>query len=311
MSNGNGTPSKTATGNPPPKSLLDRIANFRFETFVPDKDNWKYYLERFELEMSLLQLNGDELVSYRRDLLLRSIGSELYRTVAEHFNPKSVSTLTYSELTTFLTSHNTKPVSYIIARCEFGQCVRDSNMSIAEFLAKLRSLAPDCQFGATLDERLRDQFLIGLKNPSMLERISELHRSPSDKLVDIVDTALNIEAAQRQRAAFETNLSSNSTPPVSTTNQVNLVRNPNPTSKKPNRNKSSKKRADFKNNSSAPPSSSNANTPNPPSNANNSSSNVSNNVNQLNPSQHCLRCGGNRHAKASDCKVINATCRAC
>lgn len=227
-----------------PKAILDRIANFKFEHFFHSKDNWKYYLQRFELEINLLQLNVPHLSSGRRDLLLRAIGSEQYRTVADHFNPIPVSIINYDELLSFLTSHNTKLVSYIFARCEFSRCVHDPNTSIAEFLAKLRSLAPDCQFGAFLDERLRDQFLIGLNNLSMIERISELHRLPTDKLVDIVNFALNIEIAQHQRAAFETNLVSNPAQASSTLNQVNLVQMPQ---SKKNNLKSTNKRADSNN----------------------------------------------------------------
>lgn len=295
----------TENGQNPSKAVLDRIATFKFETFVSGKDNWKYYLQRFELEMSLLQLNVPNLSEYRRDLLLRAIGSELYRIVSDHFDPTPVSMISYDQLTSFLSGHNTKPVSYIIARCEFGQCVRDPTMSVSDFLAKLRSLAPDCQFGASLDERLRDQFLIGLKNPSMIERISELHRSPTDKLIDIVNSALNIEAAQRQRAAFET-----VQPTVSpSSNNVNQVQASQHTKRNFN-----KKPVNQRQNNSSSSSSKQPNATN--NNSNNSRVSTSNTIkgekqHLLNPSVDCLRCGGKRHNNVSDCKAITATCRAC
>ena len=47
---------------------------------------------------------------------------------------------------------------------EFGQCTRDPAMMVAEYVVKLRSLAPPCEFQGALDERLRDQFIMGLKN---------------------------------------------------------------------------------------------------------------------------------------------------
>lgn len=300
----------------PTNKVLDRIANFKFESYNPAKDSWKFYIQRFELEINLLQLNTPALQSFCRDLLLRSVGSDLYRIVLEHYDPTPVSSISYAELTSFLASHNTKPVSYIIARCAFSQCVREPSMSIAEFVAKLRSLAPDCQFGKTLDERIRDQFLIGVKNPPMLERISELHSSPTDKLVDIVNSALNIEAAQNQRAAFESVNSQAPTLPSFQPSEpeVNLVQ-----SVRQNNNQQRNNSASSKNNSSHLPSATNKQ---PNGNANKGEQNGNNNptlsngdensnVNYLNPSQHCLRCGGNRHAKASDCKAIKATCRAC
>lgn len=295
-----------------PKSVLDRIAAFKFQSFVPNKDNWKYYLQQFEMELGLLQLNVPEYSHYCRDLLLRSVGSELFCAVAENFDPTPVSTITYEELTSFLTSHNTKPVSYIIARCEFGQCYRDASMSVAEFLAKLRSLAPDCQFGASLDERLRDQFLIGLRNPSMLERISELHRSPTDKLVDIVNSALNIEAAQNQRAVLEKNtFSGQSNANSSVSNLVNQIQ----ISQANNNKRKNKKKADnnhsaLNNSSAAQNKTRNDGQTNKQSFSAGLSKN-SDNPTVLNPSEHCLRCAGKRHNQASDCRAKTATCRAC
>lgn len=319
--NGNGNLNSSnaiAPPDAPTKTILDRIANFKFEAFVPGKDNWKYYFQRFEMEMGLLQLSGTSFAPYRRDLLLRAIGSEMYRVVAEHFSPKPLSLISYEETTAFLTSHNTTPVSYIIARCEFGQCVRDTTMSVADFLAKLRSLAPDCQFGASLDERLRDQFLIGLKNPAMIERISELHRSPTDKLSDIVTTALNIEAAQRQRAAFES--TQPSLPPnlPSSASQVNLIRHQS--TKKNASFSGDQKKVDQSNRSNN--SSGSKGQPNEGHKKGNKGSSsahkpasTSPGTNahplSLNPSEHCLRCAGKRHSQPSDCRALNAVCRLC
>ncbi|XP_065204117.1 uncharacterized protein K02A2.6-like [Planococcus citri] len=302
------TPRATIT-----RQISDRIAGFRFESYNPEKDVWKYYIQRFNLEMSLIQLNTEEYSPYRRDLLLRAIGNPMYQIAAEHFDPQPVTEVPYDELTSFLEQHNTKSVSYIIARVQFGQCYRETTMSISDYVAKLRSLAPPCVFGSTLDERLRDQFLIGLKNPTMIERLSEIYSSPNDKLDDIVKSALTIEAAQQQRAAL-TVIDSSSTKTTADNQLLQLQANNSNNSKKNKRNNSNANR----NNNNNTNNNNRSNVNNRSSNRNSSStadkdnrSNKGNQVLTLNPLQDCLRCGGKRHDDVNSCRAINATCRAC
>ena len=82
-----------------PKAVLDCMASFKFDSFNTEKKTWKFYFQRFELELSLLQINISEYYSHRRDLLLCAIGGELYRIAAEHFEPKQLREVTHAELT--------------------------------------------------------------------------------------------------------------------------------------------------------------------------------------------------------------------
>lgn len=297
-----------------PKEVLDRIASFKFDQFHPDKDVWKYYLQRFTLEINLLQLNGTEYDDSRRDLLLRAIGTPTYQVASEHFEPRELTKVSYSELTSFLTQHYTKSVSYVVARCRFGQCMRQEQASVSDFVATLRSLAPDCRFGSSLDERLRDQLFIGLKNPSMLERLSELHSEPTDRFDAVLKSALSFEAAQQQRVALSA--FDSTTTNSASANQIHQVQS------KPKKPKYKPKHNANNNNNGT---NNSANSQAGKNNANNNRSfnnnrtaprnsyvtNSGGNMRSLNPSEHCLRCGGRRHAVTSDCKAVNATCRAC
>jgi hypothetical protein len=266
---------------------LDRIANFRFDTFDPKREEWRYYFDRFSLEIELLQLGSAELASQRRNLLLRCLGPEIYRLVADHFDPETPTNVAYDDLVSFLTSYYTPASSYLQARLRFGQCVRSSDQSISQFINTLRSAATGCKFGTTLDERLRDQFLIGLNNPTMLEEIFKTHGDTEKvTLTQVEKSALVVESAQKQCIS------------LSTPNevQVHKVSFSNANAKRDG----TKSTPNFQSKGKSKPNADKQNAT-----AKDSKLLV------LNPRIHCLRCGKNRHGNLDECKASHTTCRAC
>lgn len=63
---------------------------------------------------------------------------------------------------------------------------------------QLRALAGHCEFGNTLDERLRDQLVIGINNMSWQQELIKTHPKNSAKLADVLSTARNLEQAEIQ-----------------------------------------------------------------------------------------------------------------
>ncbi len=52
-------------------------------------------------------------------------------------------------------------------RYRFYSQFRQPNKSVSAFVVELRSLAKDCDFGATLEENLRDKLVCGISNPAI------------------------------------------------------------------------------------------------------------------------------------------------
>lgn len=67
---------------------------------------------------------------------------------------------------------------------------RKTDQTIVQYINELRSLAVNCKVGASPDEHLRDQVLIGLNNLQMLQQLLMDHSDVEAKLVDIEQSAL-------------------------------------------------------------------------------------------------------------------------
>ncbi|KAK7574018.1 hypothetical protein V9T40_011209 [Parthenolecanium corni] len=270
-----------------------RMAAFKFNEFDSGKEPWRYYIQRFELETLIQNL---DLPETKRNLLLKCIGAANYRMVVDHFDPTPILQVSFKSIKEFLDSFFKPPTSLLQERIRFGECKQKPEQSVAQFVNDLRSAAINCAFGATLDERLRDQFLIGLQNPAMLEEIFTQHPGEKVKFADVEHTATVVEGAQLQRRALENPSSS------SDVNAVKQTKNyPSQNSAPPRQN----------NNNAAYNKRFSRNKPRSSPKQQNNGPSTSKAVIELDPTKQCIRCGNNKHSNRNSCPAINATCRRC
>ncbi|KAJ1197985.1 hypothetical protein NDU88_001829 [Pleurodeles waltl] len=59
--------------------------------------------------------------------------------------------------------HYLPKISTILERYYFGRRLQVEGETVENYLTDLRRLASSCKFGSTLDERIRDQFMVGCK----------------------------------------------------------------------------------------------------------------------------------------------------
>ena len=81
------------------------------------------------------------------------------------------------------------------SRSWFNFCVQAESESIAEYSARLRRLATDCNFGTLLPRALRDQFLSGIRDGNTKKK---LLCQDISTLQDIMKTAIADEAKKRE-----------------------------------------------------------------------------------------------------------------
>ena len=55
------------------RAVMERVRRFQFDRFDPQTEEWIYYIRRFETELALHELRGDDNMEYRRNLLLSRI----------------------------------------------------------------------------------------------------------------------------------------------------------------------------------------------------------------------------------------------
>lgn len=79
--------------------------------------------------------------------------------------------VTFNMLFDQLIAHFGEKTTHLAARHEFSRVVQKESQSVDEFAAILRRSSLYCQFGADLDDCLRDQLLVGLRSESIRMRI--------------------------------------------------------------------------------------------------------------------------------------------
>ena len=60
-------------------------------------------------------------------------------------------------------------------RKQFSKRVQASGESVEEFSRALHVLAADCEFGGSKEERVRDQFILGVASSDLSEKLEMLH----------------------------------------------------------------------------------------------------------------------------------------
>jgi hypothetical protein len=261
--------------------LTTRVCKFKFTQFDAKTEEWRYYIQRFELELTLQNITGTdgESVAAKRNLLLKWVGPDLYRLVVDHFHPTALNVITYDQLITFLNGYYKPTTNYLAERAKFGKCYRKPEQTITQYLSDLRSLAIGCKFGGTLEERLRDQFLLGLQNPTMQEELFRRHPEDDALLAVIEADALLLESAYNQRKQFELGKQQALD---GASASVAKVQRQQP--KKSATKNTGAAKGQFKDDKLTC---------------------------TLDSTKQCLRCGGQRHTKDQKCPAQHSTCRAC
>ncbi|KAJ1193600.1 hypothetical protein NDU88_002896 [Pleurodeles waltl] len=70
-----------------------------------------------------------------------------------------------------LDRHYLPKVSIILQRYYFGKCKQSETETVEDFVTALRKLAAQCEVGDTLEERIRDQFMLECKSDKIREAL--------------------------------------------------------------------------------------------------------------------------------------------
>ena len=180
--------------------IQDAVHKFRFERFDSSTEEWEYYIQRFETELQLHNLlEGDESAAARRSLLLSKVGPAAFKVLVDHFRPEAVNTKSYNELKGTLGRQFKKDTCIIAERVKFTLRHRKEGETVTQFIIALRAIAGSCAFGASLNERLRDQLVIGISNDSWQQELFRTHTTNDATLQQVETTALILEQAATQQ----------------------------------------------------------------------------------------------------------------
>ncbi|XP_054737893.1 uncharacterized protein K02A2.6-like [Anastrepha obliqua] len=158
-----------------------------FDLNQPNK--WSTYMARFGL---FLLANDVQEEGRQKAAFLTLAGAPLYDLLTSLASPKQVSNLNLPDIKTILTNHFSPRPSEIAAYYHFHKRDQYTDESVSNYIAALRTLAVDCNFGTALDRMLRDRFVCGMKDEGLQKSLL----AEKDLTVQkVIERALSNEAA--------------------------------------------------------------------------------------------------------------------
>ena len=143
-------------------------ATLQLEPFNPATDAWGEWEERLHY---FLECNGIQGESRKRATLLTVCGKDAFSLICSLISPSKTSEKSFDELLQVIRDHKEPKPSVIVSRFKFNSCHRAAGQSVAEYVSLLRKATEHCCFGTTLDERLTEQFVCGIRDSRMQRRL--------------------------------------------------------------------------------------------------------------------------------------------
>lgn len=154
------TSTKTEVTAPATDSDEDNMAGDSSKLeFCLEKDDWNLFAERLELLFDMKDIKEEK----QHIWLLTRLDEEAYKLIKSLCAPALPKSKTYGELKTLMENHLRPKPSEVMERCTFSQAKQLQSESVAEFEARLKRLALNCNF-TDLSTALRDQSVVGIRD---------------------------------------------------------------------------------------------------------------------------------------------------
>ncbi|MEE4247156.1 MAG: hypothetical protein V2I33_17220 [Kangiellaceae bacterium] len=155
--------------------------------FVEGKDEWLEYQERLEQTFIAKDVTDEKK---KKAILLSTCGRDAFRLIKKLLQPKEIAEASYRDVCSALSSHFSPKASEILERFRFSTRDRRSGEPICDFVAELRHLSKNCNFGSSLCKMMRDRLVLGINDKELQQRLLE-------------ESNLTFESALEKCQAFE------------------------------------------------------------------------------------------------------------
>ena len=142
---------------------------------VTGTETWARYIDRLGQYFEANQITDG---GRKRAILNSVVGPTTYELFCKLLAPNKPTESSFDEIKEAMEKHVIPTTSVIVERSKFNTRVQKPGESLASFAADLRGQAQKAKLPATLDETLRDRFVVGLTD----ERINRYLLSQGDKL---------------------------------------------------------------------------------------------------------------------------------
>lgn len=168
--------------------------NFNIEYFDEHKFTLERWIQRFEGAFIVFNI---EDANIKKNYLLHYIGSDHYNLICDRLIPRKPSDrdVTYDTIKKILESYFSSQPLEIVEIFKFHHRVQMKGESIRDYITALRKMAVNCNFGDYLNNALRNQFVCGIRNRIVKEKLLSMRDLKFD---DAMTIALNMELMQRK-----------------------------------------------------------------------------------------------------------------
>ena len=126
------------------------------------------YLERLEL---FCEANGITEAAKKKAVFLSGVGIDTYKLVRNLCTPAEPKTKSLAEIIVLLKNHLAPDPNSILERFKFNKRDRKDGESVADYIAELRNLSRDCEYGDQLEEMLRDRLVCGIGDVNVQKKL--------------------------------------------------------------------------------------------------------------------------------------------
>ena len=132
------------------------------------KEEWQSYVERMEQYFSA---NDVTAAGKKRAILLSACGPATYQLIRNLVSPAATTDKSFAQIVELVQNHCHPKPSVIVRRYTFNSRSQKEGESLSTYVAELRKLSNDCDYGESLNEMLRDRLVCGVKDNRIQRRL--------------------------------------------------------------------------------------------------------------------------------------------
>ena len=178
------------------------MAVFSSETglcFDESSESFETYEQRFA---QFVEANGIEKEK-RRAVFLSVVGAKTFSLLRDLLAPKKPSEASYDDIVKALREFHVPKKNVLSERYTFRARKQQNGESLSEYIAALKGLAATCEFGATLEEQLRDQLVYGISSKELRTKLLSAAYGEKLKWAKVKDIVNNFESTTSSLKTFQ------------------------------------------------------------------------------------------------------------
>lgn len=171
-------------------AAIGRVSEFSLE------EDWSQWYERLEFYFLANDIDSER----RPAVFLTLLGKDGYALLKNLLAPTRPVEVTLETMVSALKNHLQPATSVIAERFKFKECRQTSGQSVRAYVSVLKKASHYCEFGASLDSSLRDQFVWGLLGEGIKKKLLSESKLSFARAVELAQSQ---EAAAQHAAEME------------------------------------------------------------------------------------------------------------